>query len=165
MESTANPTHFLTNFVAMHRERLVEAYGDNRQWAEVRSSYEVAEQGDRQRELRDCLAEVAAYARARLPADAAGAAELNQHLDDLIDDTLEEVKPAPKTGATAGLGAIFANATANVSWWKKQSSRRVGATFTSDCRTCGAAQETALLFECEYCGSFLYGDFREEYDQ
>ncbi len=157
MAESPNQASFLANFVALHRTRLVDAYEDDQEWASVRASYDVGALGDRNQELRACLGKVAALARSH----AGDHSNLHNHLDQLVEETLREVEQAPSTGASAGLSAIFANATANVSWWKQRSTQ-VGATFTSNCRTCGAAQETALLFECEYCGDFLYGDLREE---
>ena len=154
---------FLTSFVAMHRSRLLEAFEDDQEWDKVRSSYGIEGLNTPEDELRACLTEVTRWAQARVSDAHPGAQPFRNHLSSLVDDTVDEAtSTAPQTGASAGLGAIFANATANVGWWEQQS-QRIGATVTSNCQTCGAAQETALVFECEYCGSFLYEDFREDF--
>lgn len=148
----------LADAVGAHRERLLGAYRDEEPWEPVRASYGVEALGHRDAELRACLEAVAAWgkhAAQQLGGDEAPV--LAARVDELVRDTMKEIAPAPTTGAKAGLAAIFANATAHVGWWKERYGK-VKLTDAARCRTCGARQTQALVFDCMHCGQFLYGD-------
>ncbi len=140
--------------VAAHRARLLAAFRNegSERWEEARASYGVGAQVTRDAELRGCLEAVTGWGRA-MASQLEGGAGLMGQLEGLVRETMKEVAPA--TGAKAGLSAIFANATASAGWWKQQW-HGVSATQAARCRSCGARQETALVFDCPYCGSFLY---------
>lgn len=65
----------------------------------------------------------------------------------------DEIKP--KTGV-GGIAGIFANAqaTAQLVWWKDL---EYDEHLTLACPTCGSPQRTRLRFDCEYCGSSMFG--------
>jgi len=156
----------LAEIVAAHRERILASHrgGDGAEpWASVRSAYGVPVSA-REQELEACLDAVVAWARESLPGLAPGApgepdaASLDAHLAGLVAETRRELSP-PTSGAggVAGLGAIFANATANVGWWQERF-RQVKEVSVIRCRTCGSRQEQALVFACAYCGREMFGD-------
>ncbi len=147
--------------ISAHRARLLAAFRNEgaESWADARSSYGVGEQSARDAELRACLEAVAAWGR-MAAAQVEGGAALVMQLDALVRETMKEIAPA--TGAKAGLAAIFANATANAGWWKQQW-QGISTTQAARCRSCGARQETALVFDCPYCGQFLYAAPGEGY--
>jgi hypothetical protein len=147
----------LADAVASHRSRLLAAYRGDEPWDEVRASYEVASSGAREAELRACLEAVVAWGTAAARSLGPSATGLAAHLADLVRETMNEVSPPPSTGAKAGLAMIFANATANVSWWKEKYGA-VKNVYVARCRYCGGKQTTALAFHCPYCGRFLYDD-------
>lgn len=62
---------------------------------------------------------------------------------------------APKTGV-GGLAGIFANAsaTAKLTPWAQL---EYDTHLTLSCPGCGSPQRTRLVFDCEYCGSSLFG--------
>jgi len=147
----------LGGLVAAHRSRLLAAHRGEEAWDAVLASYGVTAQGSREAELRACLTALAAWARdaANTLGGAAGVA-LAAHAADLVSETMRELAP-PATGSRTGLSMIFANATANVGFWKERYGHARG-TYAARCRHCGARQLVALVFECPYCDRFLYGD-------
>lgn len=147
----------LGQVVVMHRQRLVSAFRDPGAWGPVRASYGVGDLGAREPEMRACLEALCGWARTAAGGIGGQAAtDLTARLGDLVRETMDEVAP-PATGAKAGLAAIFKNATANVGWWKQRAGD-ARPIHVARCRSCGATQTTALLFDCEYCGNFLYGN-------
>jgi hypothetical protein len=148
----------LADAISMHRARLLAAFRGEEPWEPVRESYGVPPTGPREAELRACLEAVAIWGSdaARRLGGPQGTA-LAAHLADLVRETMNEASPAPATGSKAGLGMIFANATANVGWWKERYGK-VKQTYVARCRHCGGKHTTALAFHCPYCGRFLYDD-------
>lgn len=138
----------LFGMIAAHRSRLLEAYRGP-EWAEVARAYGL-EDAPREVQLRAALDAVAAWGSSLL---GDGAAEGRAQLERFTEDALAETRP--KTGALAGLGAIFANATANVGWWAQRASS--AGSIVASCPGCGATQRKVLEFRCEYCGGELYG--------
>lgn len=136
--------------LAAHRKHLLDAY-KGPQWPEVAQHYG-ASGATREAQLRSALESVVAWAR-RFPS----AAAISDRLDRFTADALDEA--SPKTGATAGLSMIFANATANTGWWAAKYSTTT--TYIADCSSCGAPQQKVLVFVCQYCGNPLYEEESE----
>ena len=135
----------LIQTLAAHRGHLLSAYRGS-EWPEVAEAYG-ATGSTREEQLRGALGAVEAWARG-LTRDP----ELLERLATFTTEAMSEV--GPKTGATAGLAMIFANATANVGWWAEQ--RSSGTSYVATCNSCGASQQRLLEFTCQYCGSPLY---------
>lgn len=131
--------------LAAHRNHLLSAF-KTAEWDAVASSYG-AVGDDRMAQLESALNAVVTWAR-QLTTDA----EVLAHLDTFVKEAIDEA--APKTGATAGLSMIFANATAHAGWWAAKYTHET--TYIADCSGCGAPQMRVLHFQCEYCGESLY---------
>lgn len=150
--------HALADAVSMHRARLLAAFRGEEAWEPVCESYGVAPTGPREQQLRACLEAVAGWgSEAARRVGGAEAMALSARLADLVRETMNEVSPPPTTGSKAGLAMIFANATANVGWWKERYGK-VKTVYVARCRHCGGKQTAALAFHCPYCGRFLYSD-------
>lgn len=135
--------------VAGHRGRLLGAWRAGEAFDAVAGEYG-GSGGTRREVLRSALDAVRRWALAAaegLDLDPA----LRQRLEHLTEDAMAEV--GPEHGARAGLGAIFANATASTGWWAARSG---GAVQVARCPGCGASQQRILCFECQYCGGALY---------
>ena len=139
----------LVQVLAAHRAHLLQAYRGP-SWDVVAENYAVPP-GPREAQLRAALISVEAWARSFAPDPALAA-----HLDTFVKEAMDEV--GPKTGATAGLGMIFANATASVGWWAAQ--RAQGTSYVATCVGCAGSQTRPLQFKCQYCGEALYEELR-----
>lgn len=144
----------LRDVIAAHRARLLAAYRGEEAWDEARASYGVGALGAREPELRACLEALAAWAQNAAHALGPAGTALAAHVAELVKETMSELSP-PATGAKAGLSMIFANATASVGFWKEKAGKAKQA-YVARCRHCGGRQMSALLFDCSYCGRFLY---------
>ncbi len=144
----------LGDVIAAHRARLLAAYRGEEAWEEARATYGVGALGAREAELRACLEALSAWAQSAARALGPSGTALAAHAADLVRETMAELA-GPATGAKAGLSMIFANATANVGFWKEKAGK-VRQAYVARCRHCGGRQLNALVFECSYCGRFLY---------
>jgi ribosomal protein L37AE/L43A len=106
------------------------------------------------------LDQIRGWHQPALAADSAAAGRV-QALGQLVQKLAKEQRRAyedsikPKTG-TAGLAGIFANAsaTAKLTPW---ADLEIDEHFSLSCPSCGSPQRTRLVFDCEYCGSSLFG--------
>lgn len=144
----------LGDVIAAHRARLLGAYRGEEAWEEVRATYGVGALGSREAELRACLEALSGWASAAARGLGPAGIALAAYAADLVKETMSELAP-PATGAKAGLAMIFANANANVGFWKERAGK-VKQAYVARCRHCGGHQQNALVFDCSYCGRLLY---------
>ena len=112
------------------------------------------------------LTQLHGWHAAALAADPAAAGRLEQ-LTQTVASLAAEQRRAyedglkPTTGV-GGLAGIFANAsaTAKLSPWAEL---EYDTHLTLSCPGCGSPQRTRLVFDCEYCGSSLFGPDDKEH--
>lgn len=139
------------------RARLAGSRGHTRGALPDEFEQVVARLGEQARAL---LGQIHGWHGAELAADPNAAARI-QTLAQTVTNLASEQRRAyedsvkPKTGV-GGLAGIFANAsaTAKLSPW---ANLEYDNHLTLTCPGCGSPQRTRLVFDCEYCGSSLFG--------